>query len=80
MKSGCCIVASSVGGLPELITPNIEGLLVDPTKGQELTNALRTVILNQELRVQYGKLAKLKYDKNFEKNSISKKFLSIFLI
>lgn len=49
MASGCAVVATNVGGLPNLIIPDFNGLLVHP-QADELEEALRRVIENGQLR------------------------------
>jgi glycosyltransferase involved in cell wall biosynthesis len=44
------VVASAVGGIPEIIEPEISGLLVEPENPQALTEALRRVLTDQDLR------------------------------
>jgi glycosyltransferase involved in cell wall biosynthesis len=51
MASGRPVVATAVGGVPELITPGEQGLLVPSKKPLELANAIETV-LNQPARAR----------------------------
>jgi len=44
------VVATHVGGIPDVITNNKTGLLVPPDDTEALTDALRTMITNDELR------------------------------
>jgi glycosyltransferase involved in cell wall biosynthesis len=44
------VVASAVGGIPEIIEPEISGILVEPENPQALTEALRRVLTNHDLR------------------------------
>ncbi len=50
MACGCAVVASRVGGCPELIEHGIDGLLFRPGQLGELIAALRTDIGQEELR------------------------------
>jgi glycosyltransferase involved in cell wall biosynthesis len=50
MARGRCIVASNVGGLPNLVIDGFNGLLCDPTI-ESLYSALKRVILDGALRV-----------------------------
>lgn len=49
------VVASNVGGIPELIQNNVSGLLVDPTNIDGFTRALDTLVAQTELRDKMGK-------------------------
>ena len=50
MACGCCVVASNVGGNPELVRDGETGLLFEPRDAAGLSAALRTLISDQPLR------------------------------
>lgn len=50
MLSGRAVVATPVGGIPEIVTDEITGLLVPPSSPQQLENALRRVLTDEGLR------------------------------
>ena len=50
MACGCCAVGSRVGGIPELIDHGKSGLTFDTQSPESLTEALRLVLSNAELR------------------------------
>lgn len=52
LASGCAIVSTNVGGLPNLIQPDVNGLLVDPQPGQ-IAAAIDRLIDNDEERAYY---------------------------
>ncbi|MGB7924912.1 MAG: polysaccharide pyruvyl transferase family protein [Pyrinomonadaceae bacterium] len=43
LASGCAVIATTVGGLPELIQPGVNGLLVDP-QAEQLAAAINRLI------------------------------------
>ena len=51
---GLPVVAHSVGGVPEVVRHGVTGLLIDPQDGKSLTEALRTLLTDTELRRQLG--------------------------
>jgi glycosyltransferase involved in cell wall biosynthesis len=57
MASGCCCLASNVGGNPELIKHKRTGLLFAAGDVDDLSAALRTVLSDAALRNQLGKEA-----------------------
>ena len=55
MLSGMAVIASSRGGIPEMITSGETGLLFEAEDSQELAACLDRLIVNQELIDLYGK-------------------------
>ncbi len=60
MYAGKPSVATQVGGIPELITPGCEGLLVPPQNPLVLAKALIELVQNASLRERMGRSAKAK--------------------
>ena len=52
MASSCAVIASNVGGIPEIITHNTDGLLVNPTELSELEQALRLLLTEPQRRLR----------------------------
>ena len=52
MSAGLPIIATKVGGAPEIIKDNINGLLIEPKNSKQLTEALNKLINNQSLMQQ----------------------------
>ena len=50
MACGCCPIASAVGGVPELITNDKNGLLCTPNNVDQFSVALRRVVADAQLR------------------------------
>jgi glycosyltransferase involved in cell wall biosynthesis len=51
--AGLPVIASNVGGIPEIIADGVSGVLIDPTEPETLLNAL-DIMSNAELRTQLG--------------------------
>lgn len=51
LASGCAVVATNVGGLPDLVYDGINGLLVEP-EASSLANAINRLIEDHELRLR----------------------------
>ncbi len=64
-RAGLACVASAVGGIPEVITHQKNGLLIDPNNVTALTNALRTLAGSEALRDQYGHALQNKIEREF---------------
>jgi glycosyltransferase involved in cell wall biosynthesis len=54
MASGCPIVATTVGSLPELVHENIGGYLVPPRDPQALADRIGQLLASLDLRLQLG--------------------------
>lgn len=57
--AGVARIASNVGGLPELIENEVNGLLVKRNNPEELAGALEKLITTNELRLRLGKQAEI---------------------
>jgi glycosyltransferase involved in cell wall biosynthesis len=65
MRSGCAIIATRVGGIPEAIENEKEGLLIVPASTADITSALRRLIPDEALRNRLGKGAYQRFTQHF---------------
>ncbi len=65
MSANVAIIASTAGGIPDAITDQQEGLLIEAGDVNALASALKTLMENDALRNQYINAAKIKYKNNF---------------
>ncbi|MGN6180532.1 MAG: glycosyltransferase family 4 protein [Mucilaginibacter sp.] len=65
MASSLPCVVSKVGGLPESVQHNYNGLLVSPLDVKEHVNAISTLLDDDDLRVQYGRNSQKRYLQSF---------------
>jgi len=65
MQAGLPIVATNVGGLPEMINNNVNGLLVKPADPAELAQALISLLNDKNLAQQFGRQAKIDFENKF---------------
>ena len=72
-------VATRVGGIPDLIKDEENGFLVKPHKPEELTQKIKELLLNKELRIKFGRAGREWVAKNFEWDDGIKKFANLFL-
>ncbi|MCR5404252.1 MAG: glycosyltransferase family 4 protein [Butyrivibrio sp.] len=49
MLHGCCVVASKVGGIPDIVEDGEDGILIEPKSTQALKNGLERVMKDAEL-------------------------------
>jgi glycosyltransferase involved in cell wall biosynthesis len=55
--AGCCVVAAAHGGLPEMLSDGVTGVLVDPRSVDALREALVSLKNDPALRDRLGKAA-----------------------
>jgi len=77
MSAGIAIIATNVGGNPESIRNEIDGLLVEPKQPAELANALIRLMEDESLRERLGKSAKQRFMENFTEEAMIKNIIKI---
>jgi len=78
MSHGCAIVATQVGGIPEMITNGVSGILVAPRDAHALSEGLAKLIRSPELCSTMGQHAREAFLAKFE-YSKTKKNMTSFL-
>lgn len=79
LRSGCVIVATNVGGVPEAITDGIDGLLIDPGYSSVIACAVDRLINNKKLCVELSKNAKSKFERKFTLREMEKQAKAVLL-
>lgn len=77
MALGKPIVATSVGAIPEMLSDEC-GVLVPPKNSAALGDGLLHVLSNPKLRIEMGKRAKIRAEKNFSIDWVFNIYLSIW--
>lgn len=72
------VVASRVGGVPEIISNKENGILVEPGNIFEIQFALHDLLSNEEKRLSYGKLLASKILKEFSFEEMLKKTIALY--
>jgi len=79
MAYGCPIVSTNVGGIPEIITDGVNGLLCEPADAQCLAEKIQTLINDPVLRKQLGQAARDFYkNSQFEAGAVATFFISVY--
>jgi len=65
MAAGVPVIATSVGGNPEVIENGVTGLLVPPSNPEALAHAMRLLIERPELARRYGQAGKQRIAEHF---------------
>ena len=72
------VVASSVGGLPELVVDGETGFLVAPGDANELASALRRLIEDRDLRRRLGAVGLVRAQTRFNLNASQRAHLELY--
>jgi glycosyltransferase involved in cell wall biosynthesis len=75
---GLPVVASCVGGLPEIINDGITGWLVDPKVPEELADRIQSLVENPQQATQMGSAGRLRILQNFTVERMVSEFEELF--
>ncbi len=78
MRAGLPIVASAVGGLPELLDNGSNGVLVPNSEGGGLASAIRGMIVDGDARTAYGKASRTAYEARFRFELMLEKTVALY--
>jgi len=73
MAMGTPVVASRVGGIPEIVRDGVDGFLFEPGNDLELGDRLLEVLSDRELREQMGRNARRRFLEEFESSLVAKR-------
>ena len=72
------VIATNVGGIPELISNNITGLLVPPENPEEMTNAINELLNDNNTKQRLSKNAFEFINKNFSWDILIEKYIKLY--
>jgi glycosyltransferase involved in cell wall biosynthesis len=72
------VVASRVGGIPEIIQDSISGVLVTSDDVDGFAEALKKLLTNPELAIQFGVKLHARVQENFSKTHMIEKTLALY--
>jgi len=79
MAYGRPIVATRVGGIPEIIQDGVNGLLCAPAQPDELTERICRLIADPALRTQLGRAARASYERSpFQPTAVCTAFADLY--
>lgn len=79
MAYGCPIVSTNVGGIPELITDEVNGLLCPPEKPECLAEKIKVLVDDSATRERLGRAARKFYENSpFETKAAADFFISVY--
>jgi glycosyltransferase involved in cell wall biosynthesis len=71
-------VATNVGGNPDLIEPEVTGLLCEPGDPASLADALKRLLVDDGLRARVGRAAREKVERDFSLDSVAARYESLY--
>lgn len=78
MAAGLPVAASHVGGIPDLISDGVDGLMFDPSHPEAIRSTLATLIHQPSLRSTLGQEAKRKALGHFHPKVIAQQHLDLY--
>lgn len=79
MASGIPVVSTRISGIPELISNELEGLLVEPRSPEDLAGAIARLLFNDELRNSLQEKAREKVRSEFDANINIERLNTLFI-
>jgi glycosyltransferase involved in cell wall biosynthesis len=79
MAGGAPIVATAVGGVPELIEDGVHGLLVGPEDPAALAAGMQRLLEDRELAARLGAAAKERQRANFDLDVVVRRLEDLYL-
>lgn len=78
MSSGKPVIASRVGGIPELVSNNKNGIIVSPGNVEQIVEALLRLLENPSLRNRMGNMGRKIIEEKFDWKKIGREYLKEF--
>jgi glycosyltransferase involved in cell wall biosynthesis len=77
MSLGICVIGTKVGGIPEIISHEVTGLLAEPSDEQSLAEQIKKGLENHELAKRLGGKAELYVKGNFNWDMLGTRLLNL---
>lgn len=72
------VVATTVGGIPEVVEDGVTGLLVPPRNPKALAEKIETVLADPALRARLGETARAKIEKHHSLDAMGERLLALY--
>jgi len=77
-QAGLPVIASNVGGIPDIVEHEKTGLLVDPEDTEGLADMLSLLMKNRDLQKRYGTALQDRVQKNFSLETMIEKTTDVY--
>jgi glycosyltransferase involved in cell wall biosynthesis len=78
MACGLPLIGSNLGGIPEVVENNVNGILITAGNSKLLAKAIERLLTQKSIRVEMGKQGKIIYDKKFSDKTMLDKIESLY--
>lgn len=78
MATGLPVVASEVGGNPELVIDGVTGMLLPPANIESMAHALLNYIRNPQQRLDHGRAGRERVEKEFALSTMVERYLVVY--
>ncbi len=78
MSMGKPLIATRVGGVPEVVTNGVDGLVVEPRNSLQLAKAIKNIFSDSKRRKRFASNARKRVDTEFTWKEIAKKTLELY--
>lgn len=75
--AGCAVVATDVGGIPDIVKDSVTGFLIPPNDAQTAANALGVLLKDNALRESFGE-AGVENTKKYDWSEIAAKYQEVY--
>ena len=73
------VVAAKVGGIPEIVSHGVEGLLVESSEPQDFARSCMTLVTNRHLRAAMGESAERRVVAHFGDTQMAEAYRNLYL-
>lgn len=78
MASGLPVIATAVGGNPELVAPGLTGTLIPSDDSEAMAQALLAYVKDPARRAQEGRAARTEIETRFSMNAMVRSYLAVY--
>jgi glycosyltransferase involved in cell wall biosynthesis len=78
MAAGLPVIASNVGGIPELVADGVSGVLVPPGDPDALAEAIEALLENPALALELGAAGRRRVVENFDLEAVREAHLALY--
>lgn len=72
------VIGTNVGGIPEVVSDGVSGILIEDENSEDLKNALIKLIENKDIRESMGKNGRRIYEEKFTAEIMANKFIDCY--